>query len=177
MSKSIAISKEVRISLISVFVGALLSLASTVGYDAWKDFRETRRVSVSISRKLLDEIRYNLKIAQLSELTGREVAYKLDVWTDCVASRTYYDLPVGARRSLDSFYSVLRLRNDRQIAAAKFAESDVAALKATDLGLLAIPFWHYLKQVKVISDDEKTLVDWKSQDFGFYNPETSTFRR
>jgi len=153
-------------TLVSVFFGAALSFISTVGYSQFQEWRLSEKMEKIEYRRLLAEMRDNLKLDQLMELQGTFNPYELEEWNGFVGSDAYYHLPLEVRKNLDIFYSRTRLINSDRIKIKTLEHKKYEELKVLDIAQLAIPFLNYLKERKIVPNDEK-LTYWDSREFGF----------
>lgn len=149
--------KEVTISLISVVIGAILGFGLTIGYDTWKELKENKKEDAKLCRKLLEEIRYNIKQAQFMELTGKFTSFRIDEWLNFTGSNVFYELSDDIKRTLDSFYTIIRLNNDGIIKSKKLEEKQKGEMTTAELSPLISPFLEYLIKNKIITISDATL--------------------
>ncbi|MBU3943046.1 hypothetical protein KKA24_03620 [Patescibacteria group bacterium] len=149
-------SKEVTVSLICVAVGVFLALISTIGYDSWKEFKEEEKQNVVLCRKLVEEIRYNVSKAQMIELSGEFTPFTINEWLNFTGSPAFYKLSDDTKRTLNSFYRILRFRNDGIFKDKALEGESQYMLKTEYLARLTTPFLEHLVRNKIIDLSDAT---------------------
>lgn len=149
-SKEEKMGSQILSIIISAVIGAILGISGTL----LTQHIQKEDMKKELHRKLFAEISQNSKQGQVMEFTGNFKNFDISVWRDFFGSPAFYDIPVEARRPLETYYLTLQWYNNEMLKWKQLDKKGENEMKMKTLTSLTQDYTKYLLEKKIIKPEQ-----------------------
>lgn len=141
---------QILLIIISAVIGAILGVIGTLFVQNIQK-EDTKK---ELHQRLFAEISQNSKQGQAMELTGKFKDFDISVWRDFFGSPAFYDIPIEARRPLETYYLTLQWYNNRMLQWKQLDKKEENEMKMETLTDLTKDYTKYLLEKRIIKPEQ-----------------------
>lgn len=145
-------SKEEKMGsqILLIIIGAILGIIGTLLTQHIQK-EDTKK---ELHQKLFAEISQNSKQGQVMEFTGNFKNFDISIWRNFFGSPAFYDIPVEARRPLETYYVTLQWYNNEMLKWKQLDKKGENEMKMETLTSLTQDYTKYLLGKKIIKPEQ-----------------------